>query len=50
MKYLVKDGMGVLLAKIEKRFRGQPLFTCFEFSGKGGIKDALMEFIAQIEH
>ena len=42
--------MGVLLAKIEKRFGGQPLFACFGFFGKRGIKNTLMEFNTQIEH
>ena len=42
--------MRVLLAKIDKRFRGQPLLTCFGFSSKGGIEDTLMEFNDQIKH
>ena len=36
--------MGVLLARIEKRFGGQPLFDCFGLSGKRGIINTLMEF------
>ena len=42
--------MGVWSAKIEKRVGGQPLFACFGFFSKRGIKDTLTEFNAQIKH